>query len=240
MKKMTAFVTIALLVCITIFVAFAANQNRYASYCFLTVDVDDVFPGPYSDEASTGTDGEGPLWSTASSWTGYYHNDNGELKFGASGYGYVACDPDNQNYRTTFSLYAKVPDNLQYPSERNPDTLPRDGFFTKSVFLDAEGNGMNFSIGGASGSASASGHNLSNDDQHNTSAASPTPVTARDLETIDDSDTDDSDTDDSDCSGPGCSQSIYADYCDDQGACTEGSGPGVPGPQCGQNYCCCP
>ncbi len=198
MKKMTAFVTIALLVCITIFVAFAANQNqnRYASYCFLTVDVDDVFPGPYSDEASTGTDGEGPLWSTGSSWTGYYHNDNGDLRFGVSGYGYVACDPDNPNYETEYSLSAKIPDNLHYLSERTPQTVKKFGSFSKSVFLDGEGNGANFLLGGASGSASASGKNPSNENQHNTSAASPTPVTARDLEIIGDCDW---------CNGEGCS-----------------------------------
>lgn len=34
MKKMTAFFSIALLVCIATFVAFASNINRDASYCF--------------------------------------------------------------------------------------------------------------------------------------------------------------------------------------------------------------
>ena len=63
MKKMTAFFTIALLVCIATFVAFA-NINRDVSHCFLTVDND--FPAGYSDEDCTGTDSEGPLYSTAS------------------------------------------------------------------------------------------------------------------------------------------------------------------------------
>ena len=187
MKKMTAFFTIALLVCIAIFVAFASNQNRYASYSFLVLEgPDDDFPGEYSDEDNTGTDGEGPLYSTASSWFGYYRNDNGDLKCAASGYGYVSCSTDNENYETTYSLYAKVPSGLQDPHERNPQTLPIEGSFSDSVTRSGEGNGMLYTRGGASGSASASGKNPSNGDQHNTSAASPTPTTARELEIIDD------------------------------------------------------
>ena len=51
---------------------------------------------------------------------------------------------------------------------------------------------------------------------------------------------DDSDDDDSDSSSStGCTTSTNADYCDDQGSCSVGSGPGVPGPVCGENYCCC-
>ena len=41
-------------------------------------------------------------------------------------------------------------------------------------------------------------------------------------------------------SNTGCGQSTSANWCNDQGSCSVGSGPGVPGPQCGQNYCCCP
>ena len=41
-------------------------------------------------------------------------------------------------------------------------------------------------------------------------------------------------------SSSSCSQSLYGNYCNDQGSCTEGSGPGVPGTQCGENWCCCP
>lgn len=41
-------------------------------------------------------------------------------------------------------------------------------------------------------------------------------------------------------SSPSCSQSWFEDYCDDLGSCTVGSGSGVPGPQCGENHCCCP
>ena len=185
MKKMTAFFTIALLVCIAICVAFASNQNRDASYCFLSVDVDDDFPSDYSDEDCTGTDSEGPLYSTGSAWTGYYYN-NGALKFGASGYGYVSCSSDNSNYRTTYNLHAKVPADLAFVNERKPQALPRDGSFSKSVYVSGDGNGAHFSLGGSSGSASASGKNPSNDAQNNTSAASPTRITARDLEYIHD------------------------------------------------------
>ena len=187
MKKMTAFVTIALLVCIATFalIAFAHNQNRNenrnASDSYLTVDNDDDFPGKYSAEDNQGEDSEGPLYSIGSSWTGYSFNDNGELRVGASGWGYLSCSTDNENYRTRYSLHAKVPDNLQNPSERNPQTLPRDGSFSDCVTVSGEGNGNAFNLGGASGSASASGKNPSNEAQHNTSAASPTPVTARNL-----------------------------------------------------------
>ncbi|MDE0327318.1 MAG: hypothetical protein OXN27_25605 [Candidatus Poribacteria bacterium] len=41
-------------------------------------------------------------------------------------------------------------------------------------------------------------------------------------------------------SGSGCSNNPSYNWCTDTGTCTTGSGPGVPGPQCGQNYCCCP
>lgn len=41
-------------------------------------------------------------------------------------------------------------------------------------------------------------------------------------------------------SSSGCSQHTSVDYCNDQGTCTVGSGSGVPGPICGENYCCCP
>lgn len=40
-------------------------------------------------------------------------------------------------------------------------------------------------------------------------------------------------------SSSGCSQSDYADWCNDQGTCSEGSSSGVPGPICGENWCCC-
>lgn len=41
-------------------------------------------------------------------------------------------------------------------------------------------------------------------------------------------------------SSTGCSNNETYNYCNDQGSCSVGSGPGVPGPQCGENYCCCP
>lgn len=41
-------------------------------------------------------------------------------------------------------------------------------------------------------------------------------------------------------SSPGCSNDSEYDWCMDNGACTVGSGSGVPGPQCGHNYCRCP
>ena len=195
MKKMTAFFTSALLVCIAIFAAFASNQNRYASYSYLKVaQPSDDIPFALSDEGNTGTDGEGPLYSTASSWFGYYRNDDGDLRCGASGYAYVCCYTDNENYRTTYNLYAKVPDVFQYPNVRNPQTLPREGSFSDSVTRSGEQDAAVHSPRGSSGSASANGKNLSNGDQDNTSAASPTPSTARDLDVICDA-----------CNDSGCS-----------------------------------
>ncbi len=102
MKTMTAFLTITLLVCIATFVAFA-NINRDVSHCFLIREgPDDNFPGKYSDEDNTGTDSQGPLWSTGSSWFGYYRNNEGKLRAAASGYGYISCSTDNDNYETRF------------------------------------------------------------------------------------------------------------------------------------------
>ena len=37
----------------------------------------------------------------------------------------------------------------------------------------------------------------------------------------------------------GCSKVASRNWCNDGGTCTVGSGPGVPGPQCGENWCCC-
>ena len=165
MKILKAFFTIAILVCIATFVVFASNQNRDASY-YLTVLQstihEDLTAGDISDQDNTGTDSEGPLYSTGSSWSGYYLNEDGEFKYGASGYGYVSCNTDNENYKTTYTLYAEVPAGLQHPYFRNPQTLPMLGSFSKSVFVWGEADGMLYVLGGSSGSASASGKNLSN------------------------------------------------------------------------------
>ena len=180
MKKMTAFFTIALLVCIATFVAFASNQNRNSFVCRLYVpNPDDNIPHTYKSEYNYGSDSEGPLSSSGASYTGYWRNGNEELRFGASGSGYVNCYTDHDKYETTYKLYAKVPEALQYPHERNPQTLPKVGSFSDSVSRAGEGNGLFFSLGGASGSAEAGGKNPSNNDQHNTSATSPTAATAR-------------------------------------------------------------
>ena len=55
MKKMTAFFSIALLVCIATFVAFASNQNRNSSVCRLYVpNPDDNIPHTYKSEYNYG------------------------------------------------------------------------------------------------------------------------------------------------------------------------------------------
>ena len=40
-------------------------------------------------------------------------------------------------------------------------------------------------------------------------------------------------------SGPGCANDADNDWCDDEGTCSVGSDSGVPGPECGHNWCCC-
>lgn len=183
MKRLTAFFTIAILVCIATFVAFASNQNRDMSYSLLVREgPDDDFPGQYSYESNSGIDSQGPLYSAGYSEFSYFRNENGDLRGFAGAAGYVSCSSSNADYRTTYSLYAKVPELCQDPNVRNPQTLPRDGIFSDSAVRYGQANGNHLARGGSSGSASASGKNPSNNDQHVTSAASPTPETARDLE----------------------------------------------------------
>ena len=63
MKKLTAFFTIALLVCIATFVAFASTSNRHTSHSVLIREgPDDDFPGEYSSESNSGVDSQGPLY----------------------------------------------------------------------------------------------------------------------------------------------------------------------------------
>ena len=131
---------------------------------------------------NSGSDSEGPLASWAHAWAGYFINEDGEFRFDASGYGYIACYTDNERYRTTYSLYAKVPEGVTYVNERNPQTLSEYGSFYDYVSVDGDANGSHYKLlGSSSGSASASGINPTNGDQHSTSAATPTPSTARDL-----------------------------------------------------------
>lgn len=78
MKRLTVFFTIAILVCIATFVAFASNQNRDSSWAYLEVNTtygSAYNPPTYTDKGCSGSDSEGPLWSTADSWVGY--TDNG-------------------------------------------------------------------------------------------------------------------------------------------------------------------
>lgn len=186
MKKLTVFFTITLLVCIAIFVAFASNQNRTTSYSQLVREgPDDDFPGKFSEEYNSGIDGEGPLYSSGSSSFSYYRNNEGELKAAAWGYASVSCSTNNENYRTTYTLYAEVPSELEDLNVRNPEVQPKKGSFSDSTHASGDGNG-NILRGGARGSATARGINPTNKDQNNTSAASPTPSTARDREIVDD------------------------------------------------------
>jgi len=124
----------------------------------------------------------GPLYSVGYSEFRYFRNENGDLRCSAGAVAYVACSSSNADYRTTYTLYAKVPELCQDPNVRNPQTLPRDGMFSDSVTRYGQADGNLLARGGASGRASASGKNPSNNDLHNTSAASPTPETARELE----------------------------------------------------------
>ena len=95
MKKMTAFFTIALLVCIATFVAFA-NINRDASSSTLVMaQTDDNLPVyiKVQSEFNSGVDSQGPLYSAGS--TGYWYYRSGEdLMININGYGYVSCSTD--------------------------------------------------------------------------------------------------------------------------------------------------
>ena len=198
MKKLTAFLTITLLVCIATFVAFA-NHNRDVSYAYLVLaDPDDDFPSMYSQKDGTGTDSEGPLYSTASSGFWYFRNDNddnddnddnGDLMCGASAYAYVSCYPNHDKYETEYDLYAGVPSAFPvYPNVREPDTQTGFGTFYDSEYVSAEDDGTRHSIAGSEpkGKASATGEHPSNKAVNKTSSESPTPSNARDYEVIDD------------------------------------------------------
>ena len=183
MKKLTAFFTIALLVCIATFVAFA-NINRVTSCSTLVMaQTDDNLPVEIKvqSEFNSGVDSQGPLYSAGS--TGYWYYRSGEdLMININGAASVSCSPDNEDYRTTpYSVSAKVPGNLDNPPERTPQTLPRDGSFSHYVYRAGDGNGLLYGRSGAHGKASATGKDPANGDQHSTSAEAPTPVTARNL-----------------------------------------------------------
>ena len=182
MKKMTAFFTIALLVCIATFVAFA-NINRDASSSTLVMaQTDDNLPVyiKVQSESNSGVDSQGPLYSAGS--TGYWYYRSGEdLMININGAASVSCSTDNEDYRTTYSVSAKVPGNLDTPPERTPQTLPMDGSFSHYVYRAGDGNGVLYSMSGAHGKASATGKDPANDDQHSTSAEAPTRVNARNL-----------------------------------------------------------
>ncbi|MYA72390.1 hypothetical protein F4009_22740 [Candidatus Poribacteria bacterium] len=182
MKKLTAFFTIALLVCIATFVAFASNRNRDSSCSSLVMaQTDDNLPVEIKvqSESNWGVDSQGPLYSSGS--TGYWYYRSGEdLMISINGAASVSCSTDNEDYRTTYSVSAKVPGNLDIPPERTPDTLPKDGSFSHYVYRAGDGNGKLYGRSDAGGSASATGKDP-NGDQHGTSAEAPTPATARTL-----------------------------------------------------------
>ena len=191
MKKLTAFftITIALLVCIATFFAFAATRNRDCSSSTLVMaqpddNLDNKLPVGVEItiklESNSGVDSQGPLYSAGS--TGYwYHLIDGDLMININGYAYVSCSTDNENYETTYNVSAKVPGNLDIPPERTPDTEPKEGSFSHYVYRAGDGDAFNFGMFGAWGKAGATGFNPSNRDQHSTEAVAPTPATARNL-----------------------------------------------------------
>ncbi|MYB94745.1 hypothetical protein F4054_12120 [Candidatus Poribacteria bacterium] len=183
MKKLTAFFTIALLVCLATFVAFA-NINRVTSSSTLVMaQTDDNLPAYINvqSEFNSGVDSQGPLYSAGS--TGYSYSRSGkDLMININGAASVSCSTDNDEYETTYSVSAKVPGNLDNPPERTPQTLPKFGSFSHYVYRAGDGNGKLYGRSGAGGSASATGEDP-NGDQHSTSAEAPTPATARNLYT---------------------------------------------------------
>ena len=184
MKNMTTFFMIALFVCIATFLAFAANKNRDTSLCQLEFDANDEFPGgPYFSVDNTGSDSEGALWSTASSFSGFYFNEDEDVKFHANSYAYISCMTDNNNYVTKYNLHVKVQATLAFFAERDPEGLVRRGAFADSQFVYGdEGNPLWYKLEDTSAKGSANGENLTTGAQHNTSSEAPTSVTARDIE----------------------------------------------------------
>lgn len=79
MKKLVVFlIIISIFVSLTVFVAFATNFNRSSSY--VMKEINNTYGSAYGVPTilsidRTGSDYEGPLYSTASTWEGY--TDNG-------------------------------------------------------------------------------------------------------------------------------------------------------------------
>ena len=218
MKKLIVFLSIAILIGMTAFVAISSNRD--SSYAYLTVNSTygpGYNPPTFTDKGCSGTDGDGPLYSTADSWVGYTDDgytgewvDGGKdknilptfsedtrawilfgqrwvikeliKKFAVSAYAYISCSSTNANYETDYDLYAAVPAGFQYPNVRAPDTETKYGSFSDSVFRNGSKDGWWREINtNPNANASASGTNPSNGETHNTSAATPTVSTARDL-----------------------------------------------------------
>ncbi|MDE0482653.1 MAG: hypothetical protein OXI67_08765 [Candidatus Poribacteria bacterium] len=104
-------------------------------------------------------------------------------KFAVSAYAYVSCSSDNHNYETKYNLRAEVPAGFQYPNVRNPDTQTEEGAFSDYEDRSGSKNGWGHEIStNPNASASANGTNLTSGEKHSTSAATPTPSTARDFD----------------------------------------------------------
>ncbi len=76
MKKVTLLLTITIFVCMTGFLAYSKNNSSsYASFTVNSYYGSKYNPPAITDKSGSGTDYEGPLYSTADTWVGY--SDNG-------------------------------------------------------------------------------------------------------------------------------------------------------------------
>ena len=76
MKKFTVLFTIAVLVGITCVIAFSHHENKNRSDSTMMLEINAIYgpiynPPTFTDISRTGTDGDGPLYSTADAWSGY-------------------------------------------------------------------------------------------------------------------------------------------------------------------------
>ena len=173
MKKFTVLFTIAVLVGITYVIAFShhENKNRSESSMTLLINTYDPFYTSATFESidRAGTDGDGPLYSTASTWSGlsddgytwtdFYGTDKDnppsvsedhrrwsensgrwqykdyDKRFAVSSYAYVSCSAKGIQYKTTYTLYAEVHSDFQFPNVwRIHPPEPRKGSFADFAF----------------------------------------------------------------------------------------------------------
>ncbi len=108
--------------------------------------------------------------------------------FCVSAYAYVSCNIADRDYVTTYNLHVKVPNGFSNPSERKPESLPEEGYFSMYELLDGDVEGWNIDFWGYTvgnqleAEAEATGQHLKHaSENHSVVSVVPTIQTARDL-----------------------------------------------------------